>query len=101
MKFFYSNSECFAKYDAFCSHIFDYACLRRNLAYCYQRGPKLWNIPITYRYMNSIFENGWWVVAYSSSYPAVSSDGHDKPFCTKAITIIDNVKKALGDTDNQ
>ena len=20
--------ECFAKYDAFCSHIFDYACLR-------------------------------------------------------------------------
>ena len=29
----------------------------------------------------------------------VSSDGHDKPFCTKAITIIDNFKKALGDTD--
>ena len=28
------------------------------------------------------------------------SDGHDKPFCTKAITIIDNFKKALGDTDN-
>ena len=27
------------------------------------------------------------------------SDGHDKPFCTKAITIIDNFKKALGDTD--
>ena len=29
----------------------------------------------------------------------VSSDGHDKPFCTKAITIINNFKKALGDTD--
>ena len=29
----------------------------------------------------------------------VISDGHDKPFCTKAITIIDNFKKALGDTD--
>ena len=29
------------------------------------------------------------------------SDGHDKPFCTKAITIIDNFKKALGDTDDQ
>ena len=29
------------------------------------------------------------------------SDGHDKPFCTKAITIIDNLKKALGDTDNR
>ena len=28
------------------------------------------------------------------------SDGHDKPFCAKAITIIDNSKKALGDTDN-
>ena len=27
--------------------------------------------------------------------------GHDKPFCTKAITIIDNVKTALGDTDNR
>ena len=22
-KFFYPNSECFAKYDAFCSHVFD------------------------------------------------------------------------------
>ena len=32
---------------------------------------------------------------------AVTSDGHDKPFCTKAITIIDNFKKALGDTDNR
>ena len=26
-------------------------------------------------------------------------DGHDKPFSTKAITIIDNFKKVLGDTD--
>ena len=24
---------------------------------------------------------------------ATASDGHDKPFCTKAITIIDNFKK--------
>ena len=31
----------------------------------------------------------------------VTSDGHDKPFCTEAITIIDNFKKALGDTDNR
>ena len=31
----------------------------------------------------------------------VASDGHDKPFCSKAITIIDNFKKALGDTDNR
>ena len=28
--FFYFDSECFAKYDAFCSHDFDYACLRRR-----------------------------------------------------------------------
>ena len=30
-----------------------------------------------------------------------TSDGHDKPFRTKAIMIIDNFKKALGDTDNR
>ena len=29
-KVFDANSECFAKYDAFCSHIFDYARLRRK-----------------------------------------------------------------------
>ena len=38
--FFDPNFECFAKYDAFCLHIFDYACLRRK-TYCYQRGWKL------------------------------------------------------------
>ena len=27
----------------------------------------------------------------------LSRDGHNKPFCTKAITIIDHFKKALGD----
>ena len=27
-KFFHPNSDCFAKYDTFCSHIFSYACLR-------------------------------------------------------------------------
>ena len=37
------NSEYryFTKYDAFWSHIFNYACLRRK-AYCYRRGSKLW-----------------------------------------------------------
>ena len=29
-KFFDLNSECFAKYSAFCSHIFNYACLWRK-----------------------------------------------------------------------
>ena len=30
---------------------------------------------------------------------STASDGHDKPFCTKAITIINNFKKAFGDID--
>ena len=30
--------------------------------------------------------------------PPSPNDGHDKPICTKAI--IDNLNKALGDTDN-
>ena len=29
----------------------------------------------------------------------VARDEHDKPFCTKAITIIDNFKNSLGDID--
>ena len=40
-KFFDSNSEHFSKYDAFCSQIFNYACLRRK-TYCYRRGSTLW-----------------------------------------------------------
>ena len=31
-KFFDPNSDCFARYDAFCSHIFDYACLTYGLS---------------------------------------------------------------------
>ena len=31
----------------------------------------------------------------------IVSDGHDKPFCTKAIMIVDYFKKALGDIDNR
>ena len=39
LKIFDPNSDCPAKYDAFCSHIFDHACLsRRPKAYCYRRG---------------------------------------------------------------
>ena len=33
-KFFAPKSECFTKYDAFCSYIFDYVCLECK-AYCY------------------------------------------------------------------
>ena len=32
---------------------------------------------------------------------SIPSDGHDKPLCAKAITIIDNCKKALSVTDNR
>ena len=32
---------------------------------------------------------------------SIRDDGHDKLFCTKAITIIDSFKSALGDTDKQ
>ena len=46
---------------------------------------KVKNIAIEYR-LQSIFPN--------------PGDGHDKPFCSKAITIIiDNFKKVLGDID--
>ena len=55
LKIFDPNSKCFAKYDAFCSRILNYACLRVKL------------IPIkevrNYRKIvciKSIFENGWW-----------------------------------------
>ena len=38
---------------------------------------------------------------FDSRLEPIVGDGHDKPFCTKAITIIDNFKKALGGTDNR
>ena len=41
IELFASNSECFTKYDAFCSYISDYACLGRK-AYCYRKSSKLW-----------------------------------------------------------
>ena len=37
----------------------------------------------------------------TTSLLLIESDKHDNPFCTKAITIIDNFKKAQGDTDNR
>ena len=40
-------------------------------------------------------------VAITASLEGILSDGHDKPFCTKAITIINNFKKVLSDTDNR
>ena len=34
-------------------------------------------------------------------HAAILSDGCDKPFCTKAITIIDNFRKAFCNIDNR
>ena len=54
-KFFDSNSECFAKYETFCSHIFITGIKKvRN----YRKIVCIENI----------FENGWWEDAYPSSY---------------------------------
>ena len=40
----------------------------------------------------------WVYAAVECTLDAViASDGYDKPFCTTAITIIDNFKNALGD----
>ena len=40
-------------------------------------------------------------IVYIRAILPIVSDRHDKPFCTKAIAIIDNFKKALGYTDNR
>ena len=82
-KFFDPNFECFAKYDAFCSHIFSYACLRRK-AYFYSYRREFEIIEELYASEN-IFENGWWEDAYPSYYPtpldsplAISYRNHQK-----------------------
>ena len=70
-KFFDRNSGCFAKYDAFCSHIFNYACLWRRLIAI----ERVRNYRKTVCIKN-IFENGWWEDAYPSSYPSGFAPGH-------------------------
>ena len=64
-KFFDFDSECFAKYDTVCSHIFNYACLRRK-ACSYQRGSKVWKNCVH----QNIFENGWWEDALHTPHPS-------------------------------
>ena len=61
------------KYDAFCSHIFDYACLKRKV-YRYRRGSKLWKNCTGC--IKNIFENNWWEDAYPSSCPPGSASGN-------------------------
>ena len=69
----YKFFECFAKYDAFCSHIIDYAKDVRLVAINeFRNYGKIVNV-------KNIFENGWWEDAYSSSYPlAISYTNHQK-----------------------
>ena len=83
VKFFDPNSESFAEwaYDAFCSHIFDYACLRPKAYLLSKRFKIMKNL---YRpYIKNIFENGWCEHAYPSSYfldppLAISYGNHQK-----------------------
>ena len=53
-KLFDPNSECFTSYDAFCSYIFDYACLRRIANEEIRNDGKIVGL-----YIKNIFENGW------------------------------------------
>ena len=62
-------------------------------------GAKCRNIAKSSRLTGGLHFLGCCVI--SAADRPMCSDGHDKPFCTKAITIIDNFKKALGDTDNR
>ena len=41
LNFLLLKSECFTKYDAFCSYIFDHVCLGCK-AYCNGKSSKLW-----------------------------------------------------------
>ena len=60
MKFLVPEPECFTKYDAFCSYIFDYACLGRKV-YRYRKSSKLWKSCIH----QNMFENDWWGDAFA------------------------------------
>ena len=82
LKFFDPSFECFAKYDAFFSPIFDYACLRRK-TYCYRRSSKLRKNCVHQK----VFENGWWEGACPSSYPPWSAPGHkpQKPYIFQSL----------------
>ena len=64
VNFFDPDSECFAKYDAFCAHVFDYACFGVRLI-ALEEVRSYGKIV----YIKNYFENGWWEDAYLSSYP--------------------------------
>ena len=70
-KIFDPNSGYFAKYDAFCSHTFNYACLKRKVIAIegIQKYRKIVCI-------KNIFENCWWEDAYPLSYSSGFAPGH-------------------------
>ena len=70
---FSPNPEFFSKYDAFCSYIFDYACLRSKV-FCYRRGWKLWKNIIHQKHFYKIFT----IVLLTFSGPDLSEGGANK-----------------------
>ena len=58
-KFFDPISVCFAKYDTFCSLIFDYACSRRRLRLITIEEVRNYG-KIVQAYIKNIVESGWW-----------------------------------------
>ena len=56
IKFFDPNSECFAKYDAFFPHIFDYMRAQGVKLIAIEEARNYGQIV----YIKNIFENGWW-----------------------------------------
>ena len=85
-KLFDANSECFAKYDAFCSHIFDYACFRRE-AYCYRRDSKLRKNCIHRKHFRK------WLVGGCISFilPPGSAPGYELPIPLKESGIFQSL----------
>ena len=81
-KFFDPNSECFAEYDTFCSHIFNYACGVKLIAIKEVRNSR------KIACIKNIFENGWWEDAYPSSYPSGSAPDHKLQKPSKESSII-------------
>ena len=73
-KFFGPTSESFAKYDAFCSHIFDYACLRRKASIAIEGVRDFGKIRIHQKHFCKWLVGG--CITYLSSYSPGSAPGH-------------------------
>ena len=58
---------------AFCSHIFDYACIYKGVRLIAIKEVQNYGEIV---YIKHIFENGWWEDACSLSYPPGFAPGH-------------------------